>query len=130
MASVRYIVDDVDQAIAFYTERLRFDVVMHPAPTFAMLARDDLRLMLSAPHGPGGGAQPARDGSMPEPGGWNRIQLEFDDLDGVVEQLRDAGVPFRTDVITGVAARQALVEDPSGNCIELMQMRDDSATTS
>lgn len=130
MAGVRYIVDDVDEAIRFYTERLGFEVAMRPAPTFAALVRGDLRLMLSAPTGPGGGAQPARDGSMPAPGGWNRIQLELDDLDAAVAALRDAGVPFRTDLITGVGARQVLVDDPSGNCVELFEMRRDIATTS
>jgi catechol 2,3-dioxygenase-like lactoylglutathione lyase family enzyme len=118
---VRYIVEDVDAAIAFYTERLGFEVVMHPAPAFAMLARGDLRLMLSAPGGgPGGGAAMA-DGRLPEPGGWNRFQIQVDDLDAQVEALRAAGTGFRNEIVEGVGGRQILVEDPSGNCVELFE---------
>src|SRR5215207_6504521 len=95
--SVRYIVDDVDAAVVFYSERLGFEVEAHPAPAFAVLSRGDLRLLLNSPGGPGGAAQPARDGRIPEPGGWNRIQLEVADLDAEVERLRGAGgVGFRT----------------------------------
>lgn len=119
--SVRYIVDDVDTAIEFYCGRLGFTQVMHPAPTFAMLARGDLRFILSAPGGgPGGGAAMA-DGTSPVPGGWNRIQLEVDDLDAKVAELREAGTGFRNEVVEGVGGRQILVEDPSGNLIELFQ---------
>ena len=89
--SVRYIVDDVDAAIAFYTERLGFTVELHPAPGFAMLSRGDLRLLVNARGGPGGAAQPMPDGRRPEPGGWNRIQLQVDDLDREVGTLRQAG---------------------------------------
>jgi catechol 2,3-dioxygenase-like lactoylglutathione lyase family enzyme len=120
-ASVRYIVDDVDAAVAFYTERLAFEVEMRPAPTFAMLSRGPLRLMLSAPTGPGGGAQPMPDGRRPEPGGWNRIQLEVDDLDAEVQALRRAGASFRNEIVQGVGGAQILLDDPSGNPIELFQ---------
>ena len=119
--SVRYIVDDVDTAIDFYTEELGFEVVMHPAPTFALLSLGDLRLALSAPGGgPGGGAS-MPDGTVPEPGGWNRFQVEVSDLDARVERLRDHGVTFRNDVVTGVGGRQVIVEDPSGNPVELFE---------
>jgi catechol 2,3-dioxygenase-like lactoylglutathione lyase family enzyme len=119
--SVRYIVDDVDAAIAFYTGQLGFTVVMHPAPTFAIIARNDLRLLLSAPTGPGGGAQPMADGRRPEPGGWNRIQIEVQDLAGTVETLRRAGVHFRNDIVIGIGGNQILLDDPSGNPVELFE---------
>jgi catechol 2,3-dioxygenase-like lactoylglutathione lyase family enzyme len=119
--SVRYIVHDVDAAIAFYTKHLGFTVEMHPAPTFAMLSRGDLRLLLSAPSGPGGGGQSMPDGRKPEPGGWNRIQLEVGDLAGEVGTLRKAGLHFRNDIVIGVGGNQILLEDPSGNPIELFQ---------
>jgi catechol 2,3-dioxygenase-like lactoylglutathione lyase family enzyme len=119
--SVRYIVDDVDAAIAFYTDRLGFHEDMHPAPTFAMLSHGDLRLVLSAPSGAGGGGQAMPDGTEPEPGGWNRFMLELTDLEATVETLREAGVRFRNDIVTGVGGKQILLEDPSGNPIELFQ---------
>jgi catechol 2,3-dioxygenase-like lactoylglutathione lyase family enzyme len=119
--SVRYIVNDVDAAIAFYRERLGFEVVMHPAPTFAMLARDDLRLLLSAPGGGGGGGQAMPDGQLPEPGGWNRFTLEVEDLAATVDALRTQGARFRNDLVTGVGGKQILLEDPSGNPIELFE---------
>jgi catechol 2,3-dioxygenase-like lactoylglutathione lyase family enzyme len=125
--SVRYIVDDVDAAIAFYCDQLGFEEVMHPAPPFAMLRRGDLRLNLSAPSTTGGGGQAMPDGSVPAPGGWNRFALEVDDLEGVVEKLRSAGVRFRSDVIVGVGGNQALIEDPAGNPIELFQPTRDEA---
>lgn len=121
--SVRYIVDDVDAAIAFYTRHLGFGVELHPAPGFAILSRGDLRLMLSAPTGQGGGAQAMPDGRMPEPGGWNRIQLEVADLANEVERLRTAGAHFRNDVVTGVGAKQVLLDDPAGNAVELFELR-------
>jgi catechol 2,3-dioxygenase-like lactoylglutathione lyase family enzyme len=121
--SVRYIVDDVDEAIAFYREQLGFAVDMHPAPTFAMLSRGDLRLLLSAPSGQGGGGQVLADSCRPEPGGWNRFQLEVDDLAGEVERLRAAGTRFRSDILTGVGGDQILAEDPAGNPVELFQSR-------
>jgi len=120
--SVRYIVNNVDEAIDFYCGTLGFREVMHPAPTFAMLVRGDLRLALSAPgRGPGGGGQPMPDGTMPAPGGWNRFSLEVDDLAGMVERLRAQGAHFRNDVVTGVGGKQILVDDPSGNPVELFE---------
>jgi catechol 2,3-dioxygenase-like lactoylglutathione lyase family enzyme len=119
--SVRYIVDDVDAAIAFYTHHLGFHEDMHPAPTFAMLSRGDLRLLLSQPSGTGGGGQAMPDGTTPEPGGWNRFSLEVSDLAATVEQLRAAGAHFRNDIVTGVGGRQILLDDPSGNPIELFE---------
>ncbi len=119
--SVRYIVDDVDAAIDFYCRRLGFEEVMHPAPTFAMLSRGELRLALSAPSGAGGGGQATPDGRVPEPGGWNRFMLEVSDLDGIVAGLREAGAGFRNDIVTGVGGRQVLVEDPAGNPVELFE---------
>jgi catechol 2,3-dioxygenase-like lactoylglutathione lyase family enzyme len=121
--SVRYIVDDVDAAIAYYTGTLGFEVAMHPAPTFAMLKRGPLRLTLSAPDGPGGGAQAMSDGSRPEPGGWNRFQLEVENLAVEVERLRAAGARFRSDVIDGVGAKQVVLDDPSGNPVELFELK-------
>jgi catechol 2,3-dioxygenase-like lactoylglutathione lyase family enzyme len=119
--SVRYIVDDVDTAIAFYCTHLGFEEKMHPAPTFAMLTRGDLRLVLSAPSGAGGGGQAMPDGTRPQPGGWNRFMLELDDLATAVSTLRQAGLQFRNDIVTGVGGQQILLEDPSGNAIELFQ---------
>lgn len=119
--SVRYIVHDVDAAIAFYCGLLGFREDMHPAPAFAMLSRGDLRLVLSAPGGAGGGGQAMPDGTRPEPGGWNRFTLEVADLGATVEALRVAGARFRNDVVTGVGGRQILVEDPSGNPVELFE---------
>jgi catechol 2,3-dioxygenase-like lactoylglutathione lyase family enzyme len=119
--SVRYIVDDLDAAIGFYRDDLGFEVVMHPAPTFAMLARGDLRLLLSVPSGQGGGGQAMPDGRRPEPGGWNRFQLEVADLRAEVERLRAAGARFRNEIVEGMGGNQILLEDPSGNAIELFQ---------
>jgi catechol 2,3-dioxygenase-like lactoylglutathione lyase family enzyme len=119
--SVRYIVNDVDASIQFYREQLGFHEDMHPAPTFAMLSHGDLRLVLSAPGGGPGGGQAMPDGTVPEPGGWNRFQLEVSDLDATVERLRKHGVHFRNDILDGVGGKQILVEDPSGNPIELFQ---------
>jgi catechol 2,3-dioxygenase-like lactoylglutathione lyase family enzyme len=119
--SVRYFVDDVDAAIGFYSERLGFDIELHPAPGFAILSRGDLRLLLNDPSAGGGAAQPTPDGRRPEPGGWNRIQLEIDDLADKVETLRKAGARFRNEIVTGRGGKQILLEDPSGNPIELFQ---------
>jgi catechol 2,3-dioxygenase-like lactoylglutathione lyase family enzyme len=119
--SIRYIVDDVDASIAFYRDRLGFEEVMHPAPTFAMLARGDLRLVLSAPSAEGGGGQAMPDGTLPAPGGWNRIMLEVTDLEERVEALGRAGVRFRNEIVVGVGGNQILLEDPSGNPVELFQ---------
>lgn len=125
--SVRYIVDEVDAAIEFYTGQLGFTETMHSAPTFAMLTRGDLRFILSAPGGGPGGGGAMPDGTRPEPGGWNRIQLEVTDLDATVAELRGAGASFRNEIVTGVGGRQILVEDPSGNPIELFEPTIDEA---
>ena len=119
--SVRYIVNDVDESIAFYCGQLGFQEVMHPAPTFAMLSRGDLRLVLSAPGGGGGGGQAMPDGSIPQPGGWNRFSLEVSDLAATVDTLRQVGAHFRNDIVTGVGGKQILVDDPSGNPVELFE---------
>ena len=119
--SVRYIVDDIDAAIGFYCGLLGFKEVMHPAPTFAMLSHGDLRLVLSAPGGGPGGGQAMPDGTMPRPGGWNRFQLEVDDIETTVARLREHGARFRNEIVTGVGGRQILVEDPAGNPVELFQ---------
>jgi catechol 2,3-dioxygenase-like lactoylglutathione lyase family enzyme len=119
---VRYIVHDVDAAIAFYCGQLGFHEDMHPAPPFAMLSRGDLRLVLNQPGvGPGGGGQPMPDGTLPQPGGWNRFTLEVADLAATVEELRAAGARFRNEIVTGVGGKQILVEDPSGNPVELFE---------
>lgn len=117
--SVRYIVADVDSAIAFY-ERLGFTVALHPAPGFASLARGDLQLLLNRP-GAGGAGTTMPDGRVPAPGGWNRFQIEVDDLGATYAALRAAGCSFRSEIIVGSGGSQVLVEDPSGNPIELFQ---------
>jgi catechol 2,3-dioxygenase-like lactoylglutathione lyase family enzyme len=119
--TVRYIVDDVDAAIDFYARHLGFQEVMHPAPTFAMLSRGDLRLVLSAPSGLPGGGQAMPDGTLPAPGGWNRFSLEVPDLAQAVDDLREAGVHFRNDIVEGVGGKQILIDDPSGNPVELFE---------
>lgn len=118
---VRYIVNDVDAAIAFYDQHLGFRTVMHPAPAFAMLSRGDLRLVLSAPNPAAGGGQAMPDGTRQTPGGWNRFAIEVDDLASTVERLRRAGVHFRNEIVTGVGGKQIIVDDPSGNPVELFQ---------
>jgi catechol 2,3-dioxygenase-like lactoylglutathione lyase family enzyme len=118
---VRYIVHDVDAAIIFYTKQLGFSLEMHPAPPFAMLSRGDLRLVLSAPNPMGGGGQSMRDGTKPEPGGWNRFAIEVHDLAATVEALRRSGAHFRNEIVTGVGGKQIIVEDPSGNPVELFE---------
>ncbi|MBO0823542.1 MAG: VOC family protein [Actinobacteria bacterium] len=119
--SVRYIVHDVDEAIRFYCQNLGFSEEMHPAPTFAMLSRGDLRLVLSAPGGGPGGGQAMPDGTLPTPGGWNRFSIEVADLAGLVQTLRQQGARFRNEIITGVGGKQILLEDPSGNPVELFE---------
>jgi catechol 2,3-dioxygenase-like lactoylglutathione lyase family enzyme len=122
--SVRYIVDDVDAAIAFYRDHLGFSEQMHPDPAFAMLTRGDLRLVLVAPVAadhPGGGSRPMPDGTKQRPGGWNRFMLEVPDLAAAVAELRDSGVRFRNEIVTGIGTRQVMIEDPSGNPVELYQ---------
>ena len=117
---VRYIVTDVDEAIAFYTEFLGFQVDMHPAPGFASISRGDLQLALNRP-GAGGAGQAMPDGQLPAPGGWNRIQIEVDDLEAIVEKLKAGGANFRNEIVTGTGGKQILLNDPSGNLIELFQ---------
>jgi catechol 2,3-dioxygenase-like lactoylglutathione lyase family enzyme len=124
--SVRYIVNDVDAAIAFYCGSLGFSELMRPAPPFAMLTRGDLRLVLSAPAvpgggGSGGGGSPMPDGTRQEPGGWNRFMIEITDLEQTVERLRHEGVHFRNDIVAGVGGKQIMAEDPSGNPVELFE---------
>lgn len=116
--SFRYIVDDVDAAIPFYTERLGFQVEMHPAPGFASLSKGNLRLLLNKP-GAGGAGQIAS--RVPAPGGWNRIQIEVDDLEATVKTLKAAGCQFRSEIINGNGGKQILLNDPSGNPIELFE---------
>jgi catechol 2,3-dioxygenase-like lactoylglutathione lyase family enzyme len=118
--SVRYITEDVDAAVAFYADRLGFEIAMQPGPGFAALSRGELRLLLNRP-GAGGAGQPMPDGRLPAPGGWNRIQIEVSDLEREVEVLRQAGAGFRNDIVTGQGGSQILLEDPSGNPIELFQ---------
>ena len=118
--SVRYIVDDLDEAIEFY-ELLGFDVEMRPGPGFAMLTREDLRLLLNTPEGGGGAGQRMPDGSVPQPGGWNRFQLDVDDLAATVDRLESAGVSFRSPIIEGRGGKQVLADDPSGNPVELFE---------
>jgi catechol 2,3-dioxygenase-like lactoylglutathione lyase family enzyme len=124
---VRYIVDDVDAAIEFYCGQLGFTEEMRPAPPFAALTRGDLRLFLSQPGaGPGGGGQAMPDGTLPKPGGWNRFQLLVEDLEAQVDSLREQGAHFRSEIISGVAGKQVIVEDPSGNPVELFEFHRDS----
>lgn len=118
--SVRYIVDDVEMAIKFYTENLDFEVDMHPAPGFAALKREGLRLFLNAP-GAGGAGASMPDGSKPKPGGWNRFQIEVKDLEATVQTLKKQGASFRSGIVEGKGGNQILLEDPSGNPIELFQ---------
>ena len=122
--SVSYIIDDVDAAIAFYRDHLGFREQMHPDPAFAMLTRGDLRLLLVAPvpagH-PGGGSRPMPDGTPQRPGGWNRFMIEVPDVAAAVEKLRAAGVRFRNEIVAGVGGKQVMIEDPSGNPVELFE---------
>jgi catechol 2,3-dioxygenase-like lactoylglutathione lyase family enzyme len=117
--NVRYMVDDVDASIAFYTDHLGFDVLSSAAPAFADVKRGNLRLLLSGPASSAG--RPMSDGTRPEPGGWNRIHFIVDDIDAEVTRLRGAGATFRNDIVVGPGGKQVLLEDPSGNFVELFQ---------
>lgn len=123
---VRYIVNDVDAAVGFYTRHLGFHLSAQSGPDFAILARENLQLVLSPPKGPGGGSQPMPDGRRPEPGGWNRIIVQSSNLDGEIEILKKAQVRFRSDVVAGPGGRQILLEDPSGNLVELFEAASES----
>lgn len=118
--NIRYIVHNVDEAIRFYTETFGFEVAMHPAPGFAALSKDDFTLFINEP-GVGGAGQAMPDGSLPQPGGWNRFQIIVSDLDAEIKRLKNQGVHFKTDIIVGKGGRQALLEDPSGNVVELFE---------
>jgi len=128
--SVRYIVNDIDAAIGFYTGHLGLSVQIHPNDMFAMLTRGDLRLVLSVPGAAGGGGQAMPDGTLPEPGGWNRFSVEIPDLAATVAGLRRDGVRFRNDVVTGFGGKQIIAEDPSGNPVELFEPTRDEARLS
>lgn len=116
---VRYIVDDIDAAVAFYTEMLDFTVEMRPGPGFAALSKDGMRLLLNQPGS--GGAGQAVAGREPQPGGWNRIQIEIEDLAGLAKKLKHAGCTFRGEIVLGRGGKQILVDDPSGNAVELFE---------
>ena len=120
-ASVRYLVQDVDQAVKFYVDQLGFEVVFDAAPNFVMVSRGPLRLMLNVVGGSGGASQPMPDGRVPEPGGWSRFQLIVENLESEVERLRSNGAGFRNDIVKGIGGDQILLEDPSGNAIELFE---------
>ena len=117
--SVRYMVDDVEAAVAFYTKVLDFEVFNSFPPVFADVGRGNLRLLLAGPDSSAG--QPMPDGVKPGPGGWNRIHLVVDDIDAEVARLREAGGEFRNDIVEGPAGKQILLQDPSGNVVELFQ---------
>ncbi len=120
MARVRYIVDDVDEAVAFYTSNLGFEIKQNFAPAIALLVHGDLTLLVSGPKA--SASKPMLDGTAPSPGGgWNRILLDYDDLESVVSMLKTNGVKFRNDILDGVGGKQIVCEDPSGNVVELTQ---------
>ncbi len=119
LTSVRYLVDDVESSIDFYTRHLGFSLRMSAAPAFADVVRGNLRLLLSGPKSSAG--RPMPDGAQPGPGGWNRIHLIVDDIASEVDRLRAAGLPFRNDIVSGPGGQQILLEDPSGNVVELFQ---------
>jgi catechol 2,3-dioxygenase-like lactoylglutathione lyase family enzyme len=119
MVNVRYMVSDVEAAIAFYVTHLGFTLISKTLPAFADVSRGDLRLLLSGPKSSAGRSMP--DGAVPVPGGWNRIELVVDDLRAEVQRLREAGLKFRNEIVTGPGGSQILLEDPSGNLIEFFQ---------
>ena len=119
--NVRYIVNDVDESIKFYTTFLGFSIVMHPAPEFAILSLGTMQLLLSKPSGLRGGGQQMQDGTIQKPGGWNRFEIQFDNLETKVRVLKGKGCKFRNDIVKGVGGQQILLEDPSGNLIELFE---------
>jgi catechol 2,3-dioxygenase-like lactoylglutathione lyase family enzyme len=119
IVNVRYMVDDVEKAVAFYTTLLGFEVLTNAPPAFADVKRGNLRLLLSGPKSSAG--RPMPDGTTPKPGGWNRIHFIVDDIAGEVARLRDAGATFRNDILSGPGGQQILLEDPSGNVVELFQ---------
>lgn len=119
MAAIRYLVSDVDRAIAFYTQRLGFKLERHMAPAFASVSKGDVTLWLSGPQS--SGARPMPDGRRPEPGGWNRLVLEVDNLPSLVATMKQAGLRFRNEIVTGPGGKQILLEDPDGNPIELFE---------
>jgi predicted enzyme related to lactoylglutathione lyase len=118
---IRYIVTDMNAAIAFYTELLGFKLEMHPAPAFAMLSLNNLRLVLSVSNPSAGGGQSMPDGTQQTPGGWNRFSIEVNNISTKVETLKKAGAHFRNNIVTGVGGKQIIVEDPSGNPVELFE---------
>ena len=128
MLMVRYIVNDVEAAVAFYVRHLNFRVTAQSGPDFAIVERENLQLVLSPPKGPGGGSQPMPDGRRPEPGGWNRIIVKSSDLEGDIAVLKKAGVKFRNEIVSGPGGRQILLEDPSDNLVELFEPAPPGAT--
>ena len=122
IVNVRYMVDDVEESIAFYTKLLGFELLTSASPAFADMKRGNLRLLLAGPKSSAG--RPMADGTKPGPGGWNRIHFIVDDLDTEVGRLRDAGARFRNDVVEGPGGKQILLQDPSGNVVELFQPAD------
>jgi catechol 2,3-dioxygenase-like lactoylglutathione lyase family enzyme len=117
----RYIVNNVDDSVDFYTKLLGFKEIMHPNSDFAMLMLDDLRLILVRASGKSGGGQTIKDGTVQTPGGWNRISIDIEDLDSTIKRLQKAGCTFRNELIIGVGGKQILLNDPSGNLVELFQ---------
>jgi len=120
--SFRYIVNNVPEAIKFYTGPLGFKVEMNPNEHFAILSKQGLRLMLSTPSGPGGGSRPSLDNRLPEPGGWNRLQLQVEDIDRTIDELQKSNIHFRTQLVKGIGAKQVIIEDPSGNPVEVDEL--------
>lgn len=119
MATVRYLVHDIDAAVGFYVDQLGFTLAQRIGPAFAIVSRGDLSLWVSGPRT--SAAQPMPDGRQPEPGGWNRLVIEVEAIDDLVDELRASGLTFRNDIVTGPGGKQILVEDPSGNPVELFQ---------